>query len=212
MPLSVATSGLLSAGIGGLFSAIGARRRNKEARAEARRNRAFQERMSSTAHQREVKDLRAAGLNPLLTATGGPGASSPGGSQAQIQDVLTPAVNTALAARRSGAEMALIKAQTHAAGMAGKASDALAWKLDNETNRINLERQIRQLDQDIYNEYPLMRIMQMGTAGAAVGSASALGLLKILKGFRKPPASTLFKRGKKYTGPKDLPGLRRFNQ
>ncbi|UPW41080.1 DNA pilot protein [Sigmofec virus UA08Rod_5594] len=50
--------------------------------AEAAKNRSWQEYMSNTAHQREVKDLRAAGLNPILSASGGNGAAVTSGATA----------------------------------------------------------------------------------------------------------------------------------
>ena len=47
--------------------------------AEASRNREFQREMSNTAFQRQMEDLKRAGLNPLL-ASGMSGASTPSGS------------------------------------------------------------------------------------------------------------------------------------
>ncbi len=96
--------------IGGALSLKGGRERNVAASAQAQRQMDFQERMSSTAHQREVKDLRAAGLNPILSGTGGRGSSSPGGAQAPVQDVLTPAVASALSARRLTQEIKNLEA------------------------------------------------------------------------------------------------------
>lgn len=114
----------------GWMAQKGQTRANQENIELAKQQMAFQERMSSTAHQREVEDLRKAGLNPILSATGG--ASSPGGASPIVKSTMEGFASSAKDLPRMAADLKILASQAKTAKSNSLIAEANAFTAVNK--------------------------------------------------------------------------------
>jgi hypothetical protein len=218
--ISLAAATALGAGAnltGGVLGYLGQKETNKTNVGIAQNQMHFQERMSSTAYQRAMADMRTAGLNPMLAYAQG-GASSPQGSAIaaqnpgkHLQDGIAASVSSALQARKQTAEIKNLDYNNDLLYQQARKSyyetnltqlqtlrtdyEFQQWlntyddKTDAMIHEARKEKKKQIWQERHQDKIQLLKTLQMGASAAKDGSQAAGNILRMLINPGRKPSS-----------------------